>query len=325
MAKIKIKKFFRFFYISAKKPAYYFLVLFTIGIFLLPRVAFLSSITDENIINLTNQERERAGLSPLTANQLLAKAAYDKAEAIIAAQKFQHEIDGRKFSSWIKDTGYEYSYAGENLAINFFTSEGTMKAWMDSPTHKSNILNDNFREIGVAVVEYQSDKQKAILVVQEFGAPLIETASLPPLTERDGLQLIRISTGSQTMGAAEKITVPGVEAWQLSGPGYSPYEPLSLAQADSIDSLDHSAASRLETNPALYEQSVLNTRWQADSASFGRIISGFLVAGCSRLLEINYIILVLLGFILLTPAVYYYTKNYAINRYTIKTTAKANL
>lgn len=143
-----------------------------IGIFLLPQIAFLFSITDENIINITNKERIKENLSPLTANQLLSKAAYDKAQAIINSQKFGHNIIGEKFSHWIKESGYQYSYIGENLAVDFYTNEGIMKAWLKSPTHRKNILNEKFSEIGVAVVSGNLDGKETTLVVQIFGQPL---------------------------------------------------------------------------------------------------------------------------------------------------------
>ena len=147
------------------------LIFLILGSFLLANTAFLSSITEESIIDLTNQERNKLGISPLTANQLLAQAAYEKGRAILATQKFQHNINGEKFSNWIKKTGYKYDYVGENLAIDFITSEGVIKAWLKSPTHKKNLLNKRFKEIGVAVINGKFDGNDAILVVQIFGSP----------------------------------------------------------------------------------------------------------------------------------------------------------
>jgi len=153
-----------------------------IGIFLLPQLAFLFSITDENIINITNKERIKEDLDPLTANQLLSKAAYDKAHAIINSQKFGHNIIGEKFSHWIKESGYQYSYIGENLAVDFYTNEGIMKAWLKSPTHRKNILNEKFSEIGVAVVSGNLDGKETTLVVQIFGQPLTIPLASPGST-----------------------------------------------------------------------------------------------------------------------------------------------
>lgn len=141
------------------------------GAFLLPRLAYASMLSDENIIKLTNEVRNGEGLDGLNANQLLTKAAYDKAEAIFAAQEFKHDIENRKFSNWVKESGYEYQSIGENLAIDFTTSENAMDAWLESPTHKKNILNPKFEEIGVAVKEDEFQGHKSLLVVQIFGKP----------------------------------------------------------------------------------------------------------------------------------------------------------
>ncbi len=155
-----------------QKQIIFSLLITLIGIFLLPNTAYLSGITPEKIIELTNKERQKRNLPPLTVNQLLTKAAYQKANDIFKSQTFQHNINGRKFSSWIKNTGYEYIYVGENLAIDFITSEGVIDAWLKSPSHRKNILNTEFKEIGVAVVNGKFNNHQTILVVQIFGSPL---------------------------------------------------------------------------------------------------------------------------------------------------------
>jgi len=144
-----------------------------IGIFLLlsSPTAYLSDITPQKIIELTNKERQKRNIKPLTANQLLTKAAYQKAKDIFKSQSFQHNINNKKFSLWIKEVGYQYIYVGENLAIDFYTSEGVINAWLKSPTHRENLLNPNFQEIGVAVIDGKFEGHDAILVVQIFGTP----------------------------------------------------------------------------------------------------------------------------------------------------------
>ena len=155
---------------------YYFkylgsLLVILLGIFLWPKTAYLSAITPERIIELTNEKRVEDNLNVLNANQVLARAALKKAQAILASGQFQHNINEKKFSEWIKEAGYKYSYVGENLAVDFITSEGVLDAWLTSPTHKKNILNSYYQEIGVAVAQGNFDGQNTTLVVQIFGAP----------------------------------------------------------------------------------------------------------------------------------------------------------
>lgn len=149
-----------------------------IGIFLLPHLAYLSAITPEEIIALTNQARELAGLNALTANQLLTQAAIAKGKAILESQAFKHNIDNKKFSSWIRNTGYNYSYAGENLAIDFVTSQTVVEAWKNSPLHKKNLLSPYYREIGLAAIDGKFQGQSTTVVVQIFGSPAVGSIQL---------------------------------------------------------------------------------------------------------------------------------------------------
>ncbi|MDA3840688.1 MAG: CAP domain-containing protein [Patescibacteria group bacterium] len=168
----------QYFLILANFKRFYIILLLFVGVFLFPKIAYLSSISPEKIIELSNQERIINNLEPLNANQYLGQAAYNKAQDIFKNQRFEHNFDDRRFSAWVRDVEYRYKYVGENLAIDFVTSEGVMDAWQKSPTHYKNIVNDKFSEIGVAVVEDNFKNEKSILVVQIFGTPLNNQLSL---------------------------------------------------------------------------------------------------------------------------------------------------
>lgn len=166
---------------SVKKPHKFYttsLIVLMLGIFLLPQVGYFSTISAQAIINLTNTERKTNNLDKLQENELLDKAAYLKAQAILESQSFQHNIGDQKFSYWIKAAGYEYEIVGENLAIDFVTDEGVINAWKKSPSHRSNLLNKDFTEIGVAVMDGKFQNQTSTVVVQIFGNPLIKIAGL---------------------------------------------------------------------------------------------------------------------------------------------------
>jgi hypothetical protein len=156
----------------------YITLLFIVGVFLFPNTAYLSTISSEKIIELTNKERMDKDLSPLTANQYLTQAAHNKALDIFKNQRFEHNFEDRRFSAWIQDVNYKYKYVGENLAIDFVNSEGVVSAWIDSPTHYENLVNYRFSEIGVAVVEDIFKNENSIVVVQIFGTPLKNNPNL---------------------------------------------------------------------------------------------------------------------------------------------------
>lgn len=142
-----------------------------LGIFLIPQIAYFSDISSEKLIELTNEERILKGLDTLSANQLLTSAAYKKGEAIFDKQEFAHTVDNKKFSEWIKEAEYKYSFIGENLAIDFVSSEGVIQGWLNSPSHKENLLSSVYKEIGIAVIEGSFQGENTILVVQIFGTP----------------------------------------------------------------------------------------------------------------------------------------------------------
>jgi hypothetical protein len=129
-----------------------------------------SSITPSNIINLTNQERLSYGLNTLSTNAKLSAAALAKANDMFEKQYWDHfGPNGESPWQFIRGAGYDYVYAGENLAKGFRTAEGIHEAWMASPTHKENIISGNYKDIGVAVVEGELLGKQTTLVVQMFG------------------------------------------------------------------------------------------------------------------------------------------------------------
>jgi Cysteine-rich secretory protein family len=80
---------------------------------------------------------------------------------------------------FIVSSGYVYKVAGENLARDFSNTAEMIEAWMASPTHRANIMNDNYTEIGIAVVDGTLEGFETTLVVQMFGKPRQVQASIP--------------------------------------------------------------------------------------------------------------------------------------------------
>lgn len=101
------------------------------------------------VIRLLNAERTAAGLSPLMENQLLDQAASVRCSEIMTA--FSHtRPDGRSCFTALQEAGAVYGRAGENIAIGQSTPAQVVQAWMESPGHRANIMNEGFRYIGVS-------------------------------------------------------------------------------------------------------------------------------------------------------------------------------
>lgn len=139
------------------------------GVFGISQIS-ASNITQTNIISLTNQERSVAGLNTLNQNSKLTAAAMAKAENMFEEQYWDHfGPNGETPWQFITAAGYNYVYAGENLAKGFRTSEGVVEAWMASPTHRDNILSKNYKDIGIAIKTGVLLGKETTLVVQMFG------------------------------------------------------------------------------------------------------------------------------------------------------------
>jgi hypothetical protein len=142
-------------------------------------------ITRTSIVALTNQERAGLNLGELKISPALEEAARLKAKDMFANGYFAHESPkGISPWHWFGVAGYDYEYAGENLAIGFLEPEEVYSGWVHSFTHHQNLLNPNFKEIGVAVVSGKFNGNHTTIVVQLFGsqkyvakAPL---ATIPP-------------------------------------------------------------------------------------------------------------------------------------------------
>ena len=100
------------------------------------------------VVNLVNEERAKAGLSPLTADRSVTSAAQRRAREI--ETNFSHtRPNGSSFSTALSEAGVNYRSSGENIAYGQTSASSVMQGWMNSSGHRANILNGNFTKIGV--------------------------------------------------------------------------------------------------------------------------------------------------------------------------------
>jgi len=134
-------------------------------------LGFNSSVTVDEVVSATNRERLAAGLKSLKYSDLLSAAAQKKGANMMEENYWAHNSpSGKSPWVWFNQVGYKYTYAGENLAKDFGSTDRMMAAWMNSPTHKANIVNDKYQEIGVAIMQGNLAGSDTVLVVQLFGA-----------------------------------------------------------------------------------------------------------------------------------------------------------
>jgi len=105
-------------------------------------------------VDAMNRERASLGEKPLRLNRALCAAAGDRIRDMFAQHYFSHDApDGTRPFDWVTREGYDYTAAGENLAVGYRSAEDVVDGWMHSPGHRANILNKSFEEIGLAVAQ----------------------------------------------------------------------------------------------------------------------------------------------------------------------------
>jgi uncharacterized protein YkwD/DNA-binding transcriptional regulator YhcF (GntR family) len=130
-----------------------------------------TEITIESVYEAHNKIRKENNLPDLTLNEELTKSAYLKGVSMMFQNCWSHYCPDSPWGDF-QLVGYQYDFAGENLAHGFTSNDNLMKAWMNSPLHKANILSSNYSEIGIAVIKgkYLTSPQDTIVVVH-FGKP----------------------------------------------------------------------------------------------------------------------------------------------------------
>jgi hypothetical protein len=140
--------------------------------YIVPRSRLFGTIEVNALVDETNQSRAANDLPALQLNALLQAAAQEKANDMATKGYFAHTSpQGLTPWYWFENVGYSFSYAGENLAVNFSDSQDVTNAWMNSAEHRANILSENFTQIGIATAQGIYNGEPATYVVEEFGTP----------------------------------------------------------------------------------------------------------------------------------------------------------
>jgi len=114
---------------------------------------------------------------------------------------------------WIDKSGYDYYYAGENLAMNFLDTEEVIKGWLNSPSHRENLLNKDYKDMGIAVVsgDFNNEGINRILVVQMFGSKAkpsipVAMAQTPHANEPPPQEKIQATTTTLALSETTETT-----------------------------------------------------------------------------------------------------------------------
>lgn len=155
--------------------------------YIVSRIPQVAAVISSVLVELTNSDRTARGLSTLTVSPVLTAVAEAKAKDMALKGYFAHTSpEGLTPWYWFKENNYKFLYAGENLAVDFTESYDVERAWMNSPTHRANIVGTQFTEIGIATAQGTYQGRPTTFVVQVFAAPApvqaVRTAPVRPVS-----------------------------------------------------------------------------------------------------------------------------------------------
>lgn len=133
-----------------------------------------SDLSPTTLLNTTNQVRQAESENKLSLNDTLNQAAQAKADDMVAKNYWSHVSPaGDSPWSFMTEAGYQYKQAGENLAFGFDSSKATLNAWMNSASHKANVLNADYSQVGFGIAESKNfaGHGPAAVIVAFYGVP----------------------------------------------------------------------------------------------------------------------------------------------------------
>jgi uncharacterized protein YkwD len=170
-----------------------------------------SDFSATSLLSDTNQQRAADHEADLALNQQLANAAQAKANDMAAKDYWAHNSpDGQTPWSFIAAAGYHYEAAGENLAYGFENAGDVVTAWMNSPTHRANVLGGNYKDVGFGVAQapnYQG-KGPETIVVAEYGEP---AGAVPVVAGTSSTPTATLANSSKPVSRVQLMT--GQSAW----------------------------------------------------------------------------------------------------------------
>lgn len=191
------------------------------------------------VVELTNESRADAALGGLKRNSTLDEAARLKAQHMAEVGYFAHYApDGTSPWHWFDEVSYDYVHAGENLAVHFSDSDEVVDAWLESPSHRANIMNGNYTEIGVGTAKGTFEGFDTVFVVQLFGTP---AATRVPAAARS-------DTG--VVAAAEALPQPEPEVAAAVNPAPAP-EVVPVAEEVTPEPVPTPAPVEITPEPVL--------------------------------------------------------------------------
>jgi uncharacterized protein YkwD len=135
-----------------------------------PSTASTPAAMKTAVLCLVNQQRTSRGLQALSGNAKLGQSAQGWTNTMVATQNFWH---GTNFAQRLSAVGFDWMYAGENIATGYGTPAQVVAGWMASPGHCRNILDPQYTSVGTGLVTQAISgfSTQPSTWTQDFGTP----------------------------------------------------------------------------------------------------------------------------------------------------------
>lgn len=182
-------------------------------------------------VYLTNLERRKANLPPLRWNRELSEAARGFAQDVVtnlpAGYCGHTDSQGRNPGARMRDAGFtNLGMWAENAVCGYATPSSAVRAWMESPSHRANILGSDFREIGVGYARDASGRGYVVqdLTVDKLFAPVIIDDEAPSTTTPEvGLYIYNQVTSDGVTGMGETLEIMISNTPDFANASWQPY------------------------------------------------------------------------------------------------------
>ena len=178
-------------------------------------LSYATEMSIDQLLEATNKQRVANGVAPLKLNTKLSTAAQSKVNDMVARNYWAHNTpDGQEPWVFFDAAGYKYYKAGENLAYGFSSSDATVIGWMNSPSHRENLLDSAFTEVGFGFKngENYNNSGPETVVAAEYGRPqVLSDTSTAPTTQPTTTQPVKAAPVAQA-APTPSPTTPVAEA-----------------------------------------------------------------------------------------------------------------
>ena len=164
-----------------------------------------NGIAEDNLLTTTNQTRQRNHEPSLGINAKLSTAAQSKADDMVARDYWSHTApDGKQAWSFVDSTGYTYQVVGENLAYGFSSGDEVVRGWLNSPSHRENLLSNDYTEVGFGIAQSPDFNKSGpeTVVVALYAKPGIATTG-------DHTAVLGQKSGQESFGITRLETLAG--------------------------------------------------------------------------------------------------------------------